>query len=175
MINFTLLTEFISPIILLACLCVGYVLKNVIPTESINKWIPLIVGCLGIFLAIWNFGFIDLTVIVTGAISGLAASGLYETFKGLIEGIQDAYNSNRQETETVILDETIEGIGDEKDTHVVVSNISLDNKLATAKHTNSTVNETDYITGETSAQSLEGESPIPSEEKFYTSEDEACG
>lgn len=124
MIDLALLTEFISPLILLACLAVGYILKNVVPSPSIDKWIPLIVGCLGIVLAIWNFGFVDLTIIVTGAISGLAASGLYETFKGLIEGIQGAVNrTNSTETEKIILDETIEGENGAADTHVVVSEI----------------------------------------------------
>lgn len=137
MIDLTLLTEFISPLILLACLAVGYILKNVVPSPTIDKWIPLIVGCLGIVLAIWNFGFVDLTIVVTGAISGLAASGLYETFKGLIEGIQGAVNrSNSTETETILIDKTIEGIDGNADTRIVVSELDddIESKIAEAKH-----------------------------------------
>lgn len=136
MIDLALITEFISPLILLACLAVGYILKNVVPSPAIDKWIPLIVGCLGIVLAIWNFGFIDLTIIVTGAISGLAASGLYETFKGLIEGIQGAVNrSNSTETETILIDKTIEGIDGNADTRIIVSELDdTEEKIATAKH-----------------------------------------
>lgn len=132
-LSLAMITDFISPLILLACLAVGYILKNVIPSEKIDKWIPLIVGCLGIVLAVWNFGFIDLTIIVTGAISGLASSGLYETFKGLIEGIQEAVNkSNSTEEETIILDETIEGIDGGADTHVVISEV--EEKISSAQH-----------------------------------------
>lgn len=139
MIDLALLTEFISPLILLACLAVGYILKNVVPSPAIDKWIPLIVGCLGIVLAIWNFGFVDLTIIVTGAISGLAASGLYETFKGLIEGIQGAVNrSNSTETETILVDKTIAGIDGNADTRIVVSELEddsdLEDKIDRAKH-----------------------------------------
>lgn len=136
MIDLAVLTEFISPLILLACLAVGYILKNVVPSHAIDKWIPLIVGCLGIVLAIWNFGFVDLTIVVTGAISGLAASGLYETFKGLIEGIQGAVNkSNSTETETILVDKTIAGIDGNADTRIVVSELDdIDDKIANAKH-----------------------------------------
>ena len=81
------INDFISPIIVLACLCVGYVIKNLIPNEKINNWIPLIVGVLGILLNIWNCGGIDLLIVVTGAISGLASTGLYEAFKGILEAL----------------------------------------------------------------------------------------
>lgn len=94
MISSALILEFISPIILLACLIVGFVLKNLIPTDGVNKWIPLIVACLGIFLSVWYFGVFDLETLVIGGMSGLASSGLYETFKGIIAGIQDAWKNN---------------------------------------------------------------------------------
>ena len=81
------INDFISPIIVLACLCVGYVIKNIIPNEKVNNWIPLIVCVLGILLNIWNCGGVDLLVIVTGAISGLASTGFYEAFKGFIEAL----------------------------------------------------------------------------------------
>lgn len=163
MIDLTLIAEFISPIILLACLAVGYILKNVVPSPAIDKWIPLIVGCLGVVLSVWNFGFVDLSVVVTGAISGLAASGLYETFKGLIEGIQGAVNkSNSTETETIILDETIEGAGDNADTRIVISEID-ENKAYMGKH------------ARTSDSSLETQALNIDEGQLYVKEDEACG
>ena len=36
------LTEYAVPIIVGICLCVGYIVKNIIPSEEINKYIPLI-------------------------------------------------------------------------------------------------------------------------------------
>lgn len=85
MIEGIVITEFILPIICIACLCVGYVLKNLVPGTAIDRFIPLIVCILGIFLNIWNFGLITLEIVVTGAVSGLASTGLYELFKQLIE------------------------------------------------------------------------------------------
>ena len=47
------LTEFSIPIVVGICLCIGYILKNVIPTDKINRFIPLIMGCLGLGVNIW--------------------------------------------------------------------------------------------------------------------------
>lgn len=84
--NLTVLMEYINLIILGICLCVGYMIKNVLPNDKINRFIPLIMGCLGMFLAIiTNIDKLILEVILMGLLSGLASTGLYETFKNLIE------------------------------------------------------------------------------------------
>ena len=71
-------------IILGICLCVGYIIKNAITTDKINKYIPLIVGCLGLILAIVSdINHITLNTVLTGLLSGLASTGLYEAFKNL--------------------------------------------------------------------------------------------
>ena len=36
------ISEYISVIALVAALCVGYILKNLVPNEEVNKFIPLI-------------------------------------------------------------------------------------------------------------------------------------
>ena len=46
--DFTTFTSLISPIIVIACLIVGYVLKNICPNEQVNRYIPLIVCIIGI-------------------------------------------------------------------------------------------------------------------------------
>lgn len=105
MIEGIIVTEFILPIICLACLCVGYVLKNLIPGTTIDRFIPLIVMCLGIVLNIWNFGFATLEIVVTGAVSGLASTGLYELFKQLIEkgkGLINNSNDIEEDDEEII-------------------------------------------------------------------------
>lgn len=67
------------------CLCIGYILKNIIPTDSINKFIPLIVGVLGVFLNAWLNGWaINPDVLLGGLASGLASTGMYELFHQFI-------------------------------------------------------------------------------------------
>ena len=83
--DFSFVAEYISPIILVACLIVGYVIKHAIPNETINRYIPLILAVLGIVLNVWACMSISLEIAVTGAMSGLASTGLYELFAQLIE------------------------------------------------------------------------------------------
>ena len=79
------LTNFAVPIIVGVCLCVGYVIKNVITTDTINKYIPLIMAILGVVLNIWiNMSFTP-EILLGGMFSGLASTGLYEAFKQLIK------------------------------------------------------------------------------------------
>ena len=42
--NMEMLNAYIVPVTLIVCLCVGYIIKHFIPTDKINKWIPLIVA-----------------------------------------------------------------------------------------------------------------------------------
>lgn len=80
------LNEFLNVVIMGICLCVGYIVKNVVPNEKINKFIPLIAGGLGLLLAIVsNLNNMSLDVVLMGLFSGLASTGLYETFKNLIQ------------------------------------------------------------------------------------------
>lgn len=80
------LVEYFDIVIVGICLCVGYIIKNAITSEKINKYIPLIVGLLGMILAIVShLDSISLNIILTGLFSGLASTGLYETFKNLID------------------------------------------------------------------------------------------
>ena len=77
-------TEYITPIILGICLCIGYIIKNLIPNDKINRFIPLIMGALGVGLNCWLTLQITPESILTGLISGLASTGMYETFKQII-------------------------------------------------------------------------------------------
>ena len=84
--DITVLTQFANVIIVGICLCVGYVIKNSLDFIS-NKYIPLIMACLGLVLSICtNLDKITLEVILTGLFSGLASTGCYEVFKNLIKG-----------------------------------------------------------------------------------------
>lgn len=82
--NLDFITEFYVPIVVVACLIVGYVIKNTPKLEKIsNSYIPLIVAILGAILACIDGG-VSLNMIVAGAVSGLASTGLYETFRNLV-------------------------------------------------------------------------------------------
>lgn len=79
------LTEYAVPIIVGICLCIGYILKNAIITDKINKYIPLIMGVIGLGLNVWmNMAFTP-TIVLGGLFSGLASTGLYEMFRNIIE------------------------------------------------------------------------------------------
>ena len=80
------LNDYIVLIVTGICLCVGYVIKHLIPTDSINKYIPLIMAVLGVFLNVWiNAYTISPEILLGGLASGLASTGLHQAFKQFIE------------------------------------------------------------------------------------------
>ena len=82
--DITFLTEFAVPIIVGICLCIGYIIKNMIPSDGINKYIPMIMGALGVVLNVWiNLG-ITPQILLGGLFSGLASTGMHQVFKNLI-------------------------------------------------------------------------------------------
>lgn len=85
MMDLSFLTESVNVVILGICLCVGYVIKNILNTNDFNKYIPLIALILGTILSVVsNLDNITLNVILTGMVSGLASTGMYEMLKNLI-------------------------------------------------------------------------------------------
>ena len=80
--------QYLQISIVLVCLFVGYIIKTVVSNERVHKFIPRIVGIIGLIAAIWvdcgaRVG-VSLDTIVTGLASGLASTGLYELFNQLI-------------------------------------------------------------------------------------------
>lgn len=84
--------EYISPIALIICLAVGYVIKNVVPGAEVNRFIPLVAALLGVCICAWSAMSVTPEVICQGLVSGLASTGMYEMFKNFI-------NPNAQEVE----------------------------------------------------------------------------
>ena len=80
------LNDFVVLIIVGICLCVGYVLKHLVPTEKVNKFIPLIMALLGVILNFWlnKFTFTP-EILLGGLFSGLASTGLHQAFKQFVE------------------------------------------------------------------------------------------
>lgn len=83
------ISEYISVIALVAALCVGYILKNLVPNEEVNKFIPLIAALVGLVICLWEAGWVATPeTVVMGIVSGLASTGLYEAFKQFIGQLQ---------------------------------------------------------------------------------------
>ena len=81
-----IIDTYIVPVVLIICLCVGYVLKNLVPTEKVNRYIPLVVATLGVVISVWNAGFVFTpTTVVTGLVSGLASTGMHQAFKSFMD------------------------------------------------------------------------------------------
>jgi len=79
------LNDYLVLIVVGVCLCIGYVIKHLIPADAVNKFIPLIMAALGVGLNVWlNFAFTP-EVLLGGLVSGLASTGLHQLFKQFIE------------------------------------------------------------------------------------------
>ena len=80
------LNEYSIPVIVGICLCVGFILKNLVTTDKINKFIPLIVAVIGVVANAWlNTWTITPEILLSGMFSGLASTGMHQLFKQFIE------------------------------------------------------------------------------------------
>ena len=79
------LNDYIVLIVVGICLCIGYVIKNLIPTDKVNRFIPLIMAVLGVGLNVWLNGAISPAIFLGGLASGLASTGMYELFAQFIK------------------------------------------------------------------------------------------
>lgn len=81
--DISFLTDYCNVIIVGICLCVGYVIKQSMPSVD-NKYIPLVMAILGVIIALWiNMG-VTPQIILSGLFSGLASTGLHQMFTRLI-------------------------------------------------------------------------------------------
>lgn len=77
-----ILNQYVEILIMSGCLGVGYIIKNSLDFIP-NKYIPLILGIIGILLNIWSAGSVSPKVIIVGLASGLAAVGVFEGIRNL--------------------------------------------------------------------------------------------
>ena len=78
------ITENFVPVIIVACVIVGYIIKVTPPFANVaNNYIPLIVTLLGAVLGALING-LSIEAIVYGAVSGLASTGLHQAFTQLL-------------------------------------------------------------------------------------------
>lgn len=84
--DLSFLTDYINPLVLGICLCVGFALKYAKIFEHFgNQYIPLSMLVLGTVISlVINIGNINAEIILGGMISGLASTGLYEMVRNLL-------------------------------------------------------------------------------------------
>lgn len=79
------LNEYMVPVVLGICLCVGYIVKQWIADVD-NKYIPSICAVLGVFMAAWiREWVVTPEILLQGLASGLASTGLHQVFKQFIK------------------------------------------------------------------------------------------
>ena len=87
--DFSVLTVNFIPIVIVACVIIGYIIKN----ASFLKWIPNddIPGILAVVGAVINVFVSGSSVnsIVYGALMGLASTGLHQAFKKWLNNINE--------------------------------------------------------------------------------------
>ncbi len=79
-----ILAKFVVIVIMAICLAIGYIIKQSLDFIP-NKYIPLIMGILGVLLAILYFKGFDVEILLKGLASGLAATGAFELQRNLKE------------------------------------------------------------------------------------------
>lgn len=96
MVNLDFLTEYMVPVIVGICLCVGYVIKKWVKDVD-NKYIPTMCAILGVILALWISGWkVTPAVLLSGLVSGLASTGLHQMFKQLIDRTEEENDAEKE-------------------------------------------------------------------------------
>lgn len=83
MFDLNVLNEYLVPVVIGICLCVGYVIKSSLDFIP-NKYIPLIMLVLGLVVNVLMHKSIDANIVLAGMFSGLSSTGLHQVFKNLI-------------------------------------------------------------------------------------------
>ncbi len=96
MANLNFLTEYMVPVIVGICLCLGYVIKKWVKDVD-NKYIPTMCAILGVILALWISGWkVTPAVLLSGLVSGLASTGLHQLFKQLIDKTEEENDAEKE-------------------------------------------------------------------------------
>ena len=72
------LNDYIVLVVLGICLCAGWIIKNSLDFIP-NKYIPAIMGVLGVIINVWLNGFaFTPEILLGGLVSGLGSTGLHQ-------------------------------------------------------------------------------------------------
>ncbi len=77
------MSEYLVMVVVGICFAVGYIIKHSLSFIP-NRFIPLIMGVLGVFLNVWlNMWIITPEIVLGGLASGLASTGTFELVRNL--------------------------------------------------------------------------------------------
>ena len=79
--NLEFISKLFIPMVLVLCLCMGYLLKNWMPTD--NKIIPTVLFIIGCICGVICLG-VNFEAVVRGGLTGLDSTGLHQAFKQFI-------------------------------------------------------------------------------------------
>ena len=84
--DLSFLEHLVVPVIIGSCLCVGYLLKHWVRDVD-DRIIPTVCAAVGVALAVWiNWPAVTPQVLLSGAVSGLASTGLHQAFHQFLNG-----------------------------------------------------------------------------------------
>lgn len=99
--DISFITEYISPISLVICLVVGFIIKTCTYNVTLHRFIPCIVAVLGVIICCWDVMAFTPAVIAAGLISGLASTGLYEALNNLLKISDDRKGKDEDVSENI--------------------------------------------------------------------------
>lgn len=78
------LDQYVVVIVVAICLAVGYIIKHSLSFIP-NKYIPLIMGVLGVIVNVWmNSWTLTPEILLGGLASGLASTGAFELVRNIV-------------------------------------------------------------------------------------------
>lgn len=78
------LNDYLVLVVVGICLCVGWVMKNLIPSDKVNKFIPVTMAVVGVAVNVWINLALTPEILLGGMASGLASTGMHQAFSQFI-------------------------------------------------------------------------------------------
>lgn len=82
--DITQILDYLDLLIIAAGLLIGYLIKHTPKLDSLTSYIPLIVSLVGAVIGVATKG-LSVEVIIMGATSGLASTGLHQAYTQLLK------------------------------------------------------------------------------------------
>lgn len=82
--DITQILDYLDLLIIAAGLLIGYLIKHTPKLDSLTPYIPLIVSLVGAVIGVVTKG-VSVEVIIMGATSGLASTGLHQVYVQLLK------------------------------------------------------------------------------------------
>ena len=82
--DITQILDYLDLLIIAAGLLIGYLIKRTPKLDSLTSYIPLIVSLVGAVIGVATKG-LSVEVIIMGATSGLASTGLHQVYTQLLK------------------------------------------------------------------------------------------